>query len=222
MGYSDEDGGFWNYIQQTRAYSRLGFDRTHNFVQSYIYELPFGKNKKFLQSGPGRWILGDWQISGILSLMSGRPLTFSTTVSANTPGSSITPDQTGPVSILHGVAGPGGSALWFDTSSFKQPLDADGKTPHFGNIGRNDVNGPGLGDLDLSLFRKFQLTERIKGELRIDSTNVTNSPAFNNPNTQVGSTNFGKITSTLTGLVSGASTGGTGPRGIQLGIKLNF
>ncbi len=89
-------------------------------------------------------------------------------------------------------------------------------------MGRNDVNGPGLGNLDLSLFRKFQITERIRGELRADSTNVTNSPAFNNPNLTFGNTDFGKITSTLTGLVANAGTGGTGPRSIRLGIKLNF
>jgi carboxypeptidase family protein len=222
MGYSTEDGNFWNYIQPRRTYSRLDFDRTHNFVQSYVYELPFGKNKRWLQSGVGRWVLGDWQLSGVLNLMTGRPMTFDSTVSANTPGSSQTPDQVAPVKLLHGVAGPGGSAFWFDTSSFKQPLDVDGKTPHFGNMGHNNISGPGLGDLDLSLFRKFQITERIKGEFRAESLNFTNSPAFDKPNTQLGNANFGKITGTLAGLISNQSIGGTGPRSIQLGLKISF
>src|SRR5262249_52563061 len=84
MGYSSEDGSLWNYIQPSRTYSRLDFDRTHTFTQSYVYELPFGKNKPWLQTGAGRWILGDWQLSGVLSLMTGRPITFATTVNANT------------------------------------------------------------------------------------------------------------------------------------------
>jgi hypothetical protein len=152
LGYAPETGGLWNYLQPQRSYSRLDFDRAHSFVQAYVYELPFGKGKRWLQSGVGRWVLGDWQLNGVFSLMSGRPMTFGTTVAINTPGSSATPDQTGPITVLHNIAGPGGSVLWFDTAPFKQPLDGDGKTPHFGNMGRNDFNGPGLGDLDLLLL----------------------------------------------------------------------
>ncbi len=222
LGYTAETGGLWNYIDQRRAYARLDFDRTHTFVQSYVYELPFGRNKKWLQGGPGRWVLGDWQVNGVLSTMTGRPMTFGTTVSANTPGTSQTPDQVGEIKILHGVAGPGGSDLWFDTSAFKQPLDADGKTPHFGNMGRNNIDGPGLFDLDLSLFRKFEITERVRGEFRAEALNFTNTPAFGNPNTTVGNANFGKVTGTLAGLISNQGVGGTGPRSVQLGLKFTF
>jgi hypothetical protein len=124
--------------------------------------------------------------------------------------------------VLHNVAGTSGTDLWFDTSQFKQPLDADGKTPHWGNMGHNNVSGPGLGDLDLSLFRKFRITERFKGEFRAESTNFTNTPAFANPNVTVGSANFGRITGTLAGLIANQGTGGTGPRNIQLGLRLTF
>jgi hypothetical protein len=222
MGYSSEDGGLWNYIQPRRSYSRLDFDRTHTIVSSFLYQLPFGKDKRFLQSGPGRWILGDWQVNGVLTLMTGLPMTFGTTMSANAAGSTLTPDMTGQFVVLHNVAGTSGTDLWFDTSQFKQPLDADGKTIHWGNLGHNNVSGPGLGDLDLSLIRHFQLSERFKCELRAESTNFTNSPAFANPNTTVGNVNFGRITSTLAGLIANQGTGGTGPRAIQVGFKLTF
>ena len=222
MGISSEDGGVWNYIQPWRNYSRLDFDRTHTFVQSYVYELPFGKDKPLAKTGVARWVLGDWQVSGVLSLMSGRPLTFGTTVSANTPGSSITPDEVAPFSVSHAVAGPGGTATWFDTSAFKQPLDADGKTPHFGNMGRNNLNGPGLFDLDLSLFRKFKFTERIVAELRAETTNFTNTPAFAAPNVTLGNVDFGKITSTLNGLIANQSVGGTGPRVLTFALRIKF
>ena len=59
-----------------RGYARLDFDRRHTFVQSYVYELPFGKNKKYLTSGAGQWIAGGWQLNGVLSLMTGRPFTI--------------------------------------------------------------------------------------------------------------------------------------------------
>jgi hypothetical protein len=222
MGISSEDGGLWNYIQPQRNYSRLDFDRTHTFVQSYVYELPFGKNKPMARTGVARWVLGDWQLSGVLSLMTGRPMTFGTNVSANTPGSSITPDQVAPFTVSHAVAGPGGTATWFDTSAFKQPLDADGKTPHFGNMGRNNLNGPGLFDLDLSLFRKFPIKERVVVELRTETTNFTNTPAFAAPNLTVGSADFGKIRSTLNGLIANQSVGGTGPRVLTFALRIRF
>lgn len=222
MGYSTEDGGLWNYIQPRRTYSRLDFDRTHTIVSSFLYQLPFGKDKRWLQSGPGRWVLGDWQISGVLTLMSGTPMTFGTTVSPNAAGNTLTPDMVGQFIVLHNVAGTLGTDLWFDTSQFKQPLDADGKTPHWGNLGHNNVSGPGLGNLDMSLVRHFRITERFKCELRADSTNFTNSPAFANPNTTVGNVNFGRITSTLAGLIANQGTGGTGPRAVQVGLRLTF
>jgi len=224
MGYgrTDDDSGLWNYIDQKRSYARLDFDRTQSFTQSYLYELPFGKGKRFLQSGIGRWILGDWQLNGVLTLMTGRPFTVGTNVSINTPGSSATADIIGPIKTLHNIAGPGGSALWFDTSNFAQPLNADGKTPHFGNLGNNVFSGPGLGDLDLSLFRKFTITERFKGEFRFETLNLTNTPAFGNPDGTVGSATFGRVTGTLNGLIPNQGTGGTGPRGIQFGLKFTF
>lgn len=74
LGYSSEDGGLMYYIDQRRNYSRLDFDRTHTYVQSYVYDLPFGRNKRWLQSGIGRWVLGDWQVNGVITLMTGRPL----------------------------------------------------------------------------------------------------------------------------------------------------
>jgi outer membrane receptor protein involved in Fe transport len=222
MGYSSEDGGLWNYVQPRRSYSRLDFDRTHTFVQSFLWELPFGHNKRWLTKGPGSWILGDWQMNGVLTLMTGTPMTFGTTVSNNTPGSSFTPDMIGQFKVLHNIAGTSGTDLWFDTSQFAQPLDADGKTPHWGNLGHNNVSGPGLGDLDLSLFRKFRISEKFRAEFRAESTNFTNTPAFANPNTTVGSATFGRVTSTLAGLIANQGTGGTGPRNVQLGFRVTF
>jgi len=135
LGMSSEDGGLWNYIQQRRGYARLDFDRRHTFVQSYVYEFPFGKGKKFLTSGIGRWVAGGWQLNGVLSLMTGRPFTMGTNVSANTPGSSITPDRKGEINITKVVAGTVGTGTWFDTTGcvpvvtascfVQQPLDAD-------------------------------------------------------------------------------------------------
>jgi hypothetical protein len=177
----------------------------------------------------GRWIAGGWQLNGVLSLMTGRPFTMGTNVSANTPGSSLTPDQKSEINITHAVSGPAGTARWFDVTGCLPPITAscflqqpDVGGLHFGNLGRNSFTGPGLGNLDFSLFRKFEFTERVKLEFRAESTNVTNSPAFANPNTTLGDANFGRVTSTLAGLITNQGVGGTGPRAINLGLKLTF
>jgi hypothetical protein len=228
MGYSSEDGGLWNYIDPRRSYSRLDFDRTQTFTQSYAYELPFGPNKPFAKNGVGRWLLGDWQINGVLTLMTGLPFTVTTTTPAGqngTPGSTQTADMTGSFNVLHGVAGNAGTNLWFDTSIFSAPSvkNSDGTTTyHWGNTGHNAFSGPGLANLDLSIFRKFAISERVKGEFRCETFNFTNTPAFANPNSQQGSTTFGRVTGTLTGLINNVSYGGTGARQVQFALKLSF
>ncbi|PYT18427.1 MAG: TonB-dependent receptor, partial [Acidobacteria bacterium] len=75
MGMQSEDSGLDFYINARRNWRRLDFDRTHTFAQSYVYELPFGKGKQHLQSGAGSWILGGWQVNGILTIYTGHPLT---------------------------------------------------------------------------------------------------------------------------------------------------
>jgi hypothetical protein len=136
------------------------------------------------------------------------------------------------VKVTSAIAGTAGTATWFDTTGcvpvvtascfLRQPLEADGKTPHWGSLGRNSFSGPGLANLDFSLFRTFTVTEKVKLEFRAESTNFTNTPAFAAPNTTLGDPNFGRVTSTLAGLISNQSVGGTGPRMINLGLKLSF
>src|SRR5260370_3833351 len=72
------------------------FDTRHRFVNTYVYDLPFGRTRRWLQSGPGSWILGGWQTSGILQLQTGFPFTINLTgdtanVGARTGGIFIRP-----------------------------------------------------------------------------------------------------------------------------------
>jgi hypothetical protein len=77
MGYQiGDDGGLTFYINQRRNYARNDFDRTHTFVQSIVYDLPFGNGKRFVSSGVGAAILGGWRVSSFLTLMTGLPLYF--------------------------------------------------------------------------------------------------------------------------------------------------
>jgi hypothetical protein len=211
MGFqTDDDGGLAFYINQRRNYARNDFDRTQTFVQSIVYELPFGKGKHFVTSGVGAAVVGGWRLSSFLTLMSGLPLYF--TAPANSllaPGNTQTPDLVAPVKILHGV---GIGNPWFSASSFAPPA-----ANTFGNVGRNFLSGPGFFNLDAALSKSIRFTERYNLDLRLEAFGVTNTPQFffasnggTAAGTTLGSSSFGQITSA------------TGGRTLQLGAKFNF
>jgi len=214
MSYqTGDDGGLWTYYAQRRGYARTDFDRTHTFVQSYVYDLPFGLGKKWLNKGFAARVLGGWQINGILTKVSGTPLTFSANGGTlNTPGTPATADQVGPYQVLGGINTPakGGSA-YFLQSSFAQP--AYNPAPgvfRLGSTGRNIVSGPGYFNLDGSIFKIVSINEKIKMEIRGEAFSVTNTPHWSNPDTNVSSSTYGYV------------TGASGGRGLQLGGKLTF
>jgi outer membrane receptor protein involved in Fe transport len=212
---SSDDGGYDFYVGFQRNYARDDWDRTLSFVQSYVYQTPFGVGQRWLNHGPAAVILGNWQIAGVLSLMTGTPIgtVGASGSSLNTPGETQTANQVGPLEILHGinVGNP-----WFNTSSFKQPTGAG----IFGSTGRNPFTGPGLFSLNLSLTKNFRFSERLNLELRAESFNVTNTPEFANPSTSITSSTYGYVNSTIG---SGTGVNGTGGgRAIQLGVKLSF
>jgi hypothetical protein len=202
----DDNQGRMFYINQERNWARADNDRRHIFTQSYIWELPFGKGRRWIQDGPAAWIIGGWQLNGILTLMSGQSINFSSSVPNNAPGNGQTPNVNGPFRILGGV----NDSVWFDTSVFSLPAPNT-----FGNVGRNAASGPKFYNLDASLFKQFRFTERWQLEFRAEAFAVTNTPGWQlaNPNTNVNDPNFGLIRGTRDG---------AGNRQIQLGAKLVF
>lgn len=210
-GGGNDGGAPSYYVDFHRNYMIVSFSRAHTFVQSFVYELPFGKNHAFLKSGPASWILGGWQVSGILTAMGGRPLEFNANGnSLNAPGNRQTPDQVGAFRVLGGIgpaSGVGAGPAWFDTAAF-----TDVKTPGvFGNVPRYAFRGPKFFNLDTALFKKFSFTERVGLELRAEAFSVTNTPQFDLPNGDFSSSNFGHITSVV-----------GGNRVMELGAKITF
>jgi hypothetical protein len=200
-------GGTTFYIDFARNYSRLGNDRTHTFVQSFIYDFPFGRGKRWLNSGAASWIAGGWQVSGVLSLETGIPFTVTaSSASLNAPNNTQVANVTGTFKKLKGI---GSGSTWFDTSVFSQPTAAA-----LGNSGKNAYVGPGFFNLDASAFRRFPITERVNLELRAEAFSVTNSPQFGNPSSNVTNADFGHI--------NGGSGGATGSRALELAGKVTF
>ena len=212
---SGDDGGLDFYAGQGigRNYARADFDRTLNYIQSYIYELPFGKGKHFLTEGVAGKIVGGWQISGILSMRTGTPLTFTGSNTLNLgSGGTTTLNQIAPVQILGGI---NAGNPWFATTSFAQT----GVNNVQGSTGRNIWSGPGLFALNAGLSRWINIREGMRLQMRFETLNSTNTAQFSNPNTGWGS-NFGFVTGTLS---SGTGVNGTGGgRVVQLGAKVTF
>jgi hypothetical protein len=182
--------------QIIRNRARAGYDIPHNLQLGFAAELPFGKGKKWAQDGVAGAILGNWQVNGVLSLVSGRPFTVTASgTSLNAPGNTQTADQVkSNVEKLGGI----GTAVsgvpdgrYFDPTAF-----ANVTAVRFGTTGRNILRGPGLENFDFSLFRIFPITERFRIEFRAESFNFTNTPHFNNPVSGVTASNFMVITST--------------------------
>jgi hypothetical protein len=200
--------GFTDNLNLQRQYGPSDFDQPNLLTISHLYELPFGKGKRYLNSGGiTGFLLGGWQLNGIYRLASGTPFTASADATAcNCPGNNNFADAVGtPLVYLNGV-GPG--QHWFNTSAFAVP-----GPNRFGTAGRNVIRGPHLSNYDFSVFRTFRVTERFHLEYRAEFYNLTNTPHFANPNGSVSSASFGVITSTLSGY---------GARQTQMALRLTF
>ncbi|HZU25777.1 MAG TPA: TonB-dependent receptor [Bryobacteraceae bacterium] len=208
IDYTDDDGWtglMFNYapdLGRNRATS--GFDRTHNFHVGYVYEFPFGKGKKYATSGVPAVILGGWQANGIVAIYSGAPFTVSADGTAlNAPGNSQTADQVGPVHKI------GTLQEYYDVSAF-----APVTTARFGTSGRNILRGPGVINNDLSLFRDFMLTERWKMTFKAEAFNLTNTPHFGSPDSNVNDAAFMTI--------SGSAGTLSDNRSIRFGLRVGW
>jgi hypothetical protein len=176
------------------------------------YELPFGHGKHWLNtSGAASKIAGGWQLNGIVNLLSGFP--FTPVIGTNRSGDGDTRNPDRP-SLNPSFSGPivlGRVNQWFNPNAFVLPPAGT-----YGNLGRGDFSGPGLADMDVSLFKNTPLSERTNLEFRAEFFNVLNHPNLGTPNATVFSS--GAINASA-GLIT---TLATSPRQIQFGLKLMF
>lgn len=206
MGFVSSDSalGYYNfYIEPQRNYSRLDWDHTNMFRESFLYDTPFGPGRTFLQHGVAGGILGGWEIGGLIGLDSGTPLTFTGSNTAyNSPGNTVVADQVKPFVKLKGI---GTTSNWFDPADFASPTGVRN-----GNTGQNIYSGPDQFTFDGSLTRSFPISGRYNLRLRLNAFQITNTPRFSNPNTSVTSASFGEVTK------SGAA------RQLQIAADLHF
>jgi len=189
-------------------HGRSMFDARNRFVLSYQWQVPFWRHPQ----GWYQHALGDWQLNGITTFMSGTPFTVYDDNDVDLQGSA--PEISGfssnrPNLVGNPNNGPRTPAEWFNTAAF-QALNPTTEAGQFGNEGRNVVQGPGLQNWDFSAFKMFPITEAKSLQFRAEFFNVFNHANFRLPNNDISSPDFGKITEALPG------------RQVQLALKFYF
>jgi hypothetical protein len=200
---SDNDGNVTLTNVYDPQYNRgpADYDIRHTLSSSWIYELPWAR----------RAVYGGWQLSGILLLRGGLPLTVTTASGVQSTGTGNRPNR-----VCDGKVDNPTIDRWFDTSCFVPTADGTGT---YGDAGRNIIRGPGSFNIDASLIKNTKLG-RVETEFRIEAFNLLNHPQFGNPNTTIGNAAVGTISTMLSN--PSCSLCGTTERQVQLGLKVRF
>jgi hypothetical protein len=195
-----------NLYDRVSEWAPTYFDNKFNFVPSAVYELPFGKGRRYgsnvnkVTDG----ILGGWKVSGVMTTHTGFPLTIKISGDPSGTGArSFRANVVGTPDDPH-LIGPGVSYL--DKSAYAVPTAFT-----FGDSGPGVVRGPGEFRLDASLGKRFNITERKYFELRGEAYGLTNTPIYSSPASQT-------ITSALFGQIRSSQ----GERNIQIAAKFYF
>jgi hypothetical protein len=207
---------FQNGFSPSANYSNSNFDVRNAFKGYAVYELPFGRGKRFLSGN--RWLdegVGGWEISGTMVLSTGNPFTV-------TNNQNNTYAQAG-ASFPNWVPGVSTKPAhrtyydWFNPEAFSQPANGT-----FGNVPRNSLYGPGLNVVNLSASKSFSLPwEGVKIQIRCDAQNAFNHPSIGVPSDiSLGGSN-GPGTPYTTGNVT-LNTTTEGGRTLQIGARLSF
>jgi trimeric autotransporter adhesin len=173
--------------------SNSGFDLRHQFVGSFLYQLPFGPGKSFLREN--NWasrLVSGWSLSGFFTFATGFPLTpyISASVAEVERGThgSVRPNRVPGVSL---TAGGGHLDRWFNTDAFSSTF-MSGQL--YGNAARFSIPGPGTQNVNLSLSKIFELRESRSVELRATGNNAFNIVQYSAVDTQYGSSALGQVT----------------------------
>jgi hypothetical protein len=224
------------------------FNNTHVLLINMLYDLPFGRQRRFLGNSP-KWlnqIVGGWSITGIYTYQSGEPYTLNSGIKTtngahNSAALIVGPSDPGSLQFVDGTKGPvmyqAGSLITNVSDPHYDCVQINGGQTFFcipppGAVGsgRNLAQSPIFWNLDAGLLKNFVVTERVKLQFRAEAFNVLNHPNFASPlaastgSPTITSTVFGQTCCSTVSVPSSANVVSTGEpnRVLQLGLKLNF
>jgi Carboxypeptidase regulatory-like domain len=201
-------------------YGNVIYDRRNRVLGTYLYELPFGPGKPFLNSNSiARSLAGGWQWGGVLVLQTGP---FLTPYEESTdPGGTNVLSTVGytRADIVPGVplytkrgTSESGVPLFLNPNAFAIPGNNIGR---FGNAGVGNVVGPGTQDVSMSLIRSFHIHEKTNFQFGAEASNLFNHRNYEPPNMETDDQGFG----TITGLQTAE---GAGPRSLEITGRISF
>jgi hypothetical protein len=207
-GYGQGGGNYYYWQNTYDAHSYYGncyYDVPQAFNGFVTYDVPFGRGRMFGKNlnKPLNALIGDWQISSIVTFHSGFPFTVGANDESGTGSFGSLASCSGSPVVLGKQNSPSGGYQYWSQSTFYQPSSG------FGSCGVGIIRGPGLHEADLALSKTFAITEHQGFELKAQAINFTNTPILNAPSTGLGQT---------LGLVNSSQ----GARQIQFGLKYNF
>jgi Carboxypeptidase regulatory-like domain/TonB-dependent Receptor Plug Domain len=206
----NNDNSRVNYRDLAAEFGRSGYDQPLNNTTSFVWELPFGKDRRYASNMNAvlEAVLGGWSVVGINTLASGTPVNLSYSPAAafsvsgsptyrpNLIGDPLTPDDQRTI------------ANYLNPAAVEIPTD---RSQPFGTATRNVARGPGFAQFDLGLHKALGLgRDNTRLELRFEAFNLFNRSNFSTPNANRSNSNYGTITST------------SAARQIQLGVKVHF
>jgi carboxypeptidase family protein len=239
FGSSGERAGLDDANNLRAEHGPSSFDIRNRAVFYYVIDLPVGPGHRLLgwNNGFNRQVFGNWQISGITTMQGGTPFTVYNSSQDFSGFNQFNdrPDVVGTGSLPQNNRNPDAA---FDPTYFgcvtvpKLNCSQSGKgappTGRVGTSGRNQYYGPDLTNYNFAVSKNFPLgTEKVHLQFRADFFNLFNHTNFSNPVSNEGSSNFGKITSTVgsgTATAVGTTAGvvGGGPRVIQGALRIEF
>jgi hypothetical protein len=199
------------------------WDVRHTMTTSAIYDLPFGVGRRHVFGmKPMNWILGGWSLSGLYTVRTGLPfdVTINRTAAALPDGVVSTPGRAAPAQRPNFVPGvplyaPNRNAnMWLNAAAFAAPPNGT-----WGTLPRSALRGPGLWQMDFTVFKSVPFRERYNVEFRAEMFNIFNRAQYSFPNANF--SNLGTF-GTITSVVNNQPTGAGGPRQVQLALRFKF
>jgi hypothetical protein len=196
-----------NFADLDAEFGRSGYDQPLNNTTSFVWELPFGRERRYAKDLPAviEGIVGGWRLVGINTMTSGVPVNLSYTPAT---AFSVSGSPTYRPNLLGDPVAQGGlRTVYLDPAMVEIPTD---RSHPFGNAPRNSVRAPAYYQFDLGLHKVFAIRGETRLEARIEAFNVLNKTNLQAPNGNRSSNSFGTISSAYAA------------RQVQLGIKLYF
>ncbi len=210
QSHKNNDGGYF-FIDPNVNYGPADFIRKHVFVLAGTAELPFAK---------GNRIFGGWQVNANATIMSGLPLQGGPSYRDAGQDRDTGPNRPDLVGDPKMGSGDGITSPYFNVTPIGSAGSAFGRPAKgtFGNLGRNELRGPGFWNVDASLFKRFRLAGTANVEFRLEAQNVFNHVDLGNPDAEIGVPGNNNAHA---GFISGTAANWN-PRNLQFALRFQF